>query len=69
MLALGVISGALVSHLTKLGIAVKGDGGLLFVLAVAVFISSAGVLAIRRLQIPLIGPRLAALGPHLLESL
>jgi hypothetical protein len=68
MLALGVIGGALVSHLTKLGIAVKGDGGLLFILAVAVFISSAGVLAIRRSQIPLIGPRLAALGSHMLES-
>src|SRR6476661_5058515 len=29
-LALGTISGARFSHLTKLGIEVKGDGGLLF---------------------------------------
>ncbi len=38
LLGLGVISGALVSHLTVLGIEVKGDGGLLFYLAVAVFV-------------------------------
>lgn len=55
ILALGVISGAIVSHLTKLGIVVKGDGGLLFGLAVVVFVSSAVVLLIRRGQIPIIG--------------
>lgn len=61
LLALGVISGALVGHLTVLGVVVRNDGGLLFVLAVVVLVSSAGVLAIRRAQLPLIGPRLAAL--------
>jgi uncharacterized membrane protein YphA (DoxX/SURF4 family) len=55
ILALGVISGALVSHLTKLGIVVKDDGGLLFGLAVVVFVASAIVLLIRRGQIPVIG--------------
>src|SRR5918911_1493660 len=30
ILSLGVISGAIVSHLTRLGIVVKDDGGLLF---------------------------------------
>ena len=55
ILALGVISGAIVSHLTKLGIVVKGDGGLLFGLAVVVFVASAVVLVIRRGQIPVIG--------------
>src|SRR5262245_30623891 len=30
LLALGTMSGAIFSHLTKLGIVVKGDGGLLF---------------------------------------
>ena len=55
LLALGVISGALVSHLTKLGIVVKNDGGLLFGLAVVVFVASASVLVIRRGQIPVIG--------------
>jgi uncharacterized membrane protein YphA (DoxX/SURF4 family) len=48
LLSLGVISGAIVSHATKLGLVVKGDGGLLFALAVTVFICSAVVLLIRR---------------------
>jgi uncharacterized membrane protein YphA (DoxX/SURF4 family) len=55
LLALGVISGALVSHLTKLGIVVQDDGGLLFGLAVTVFVASGIVLLIRRAQIPFIG--------------
>ena len=55
ILALGVITGAIVSHLTKLGIVVKNDGGLLFALAVVVFVASAVVLVIRRGQIPVIG--------------
>lgn len=55
LLALGVISGALMSHLTRLGIVVQNDGGLLFGLAVVVFAGSAGILAIRRTQIPLVG--------------
>lgn len=46
--SLGVISGAIVSHLTKLGIVVKDDGGLLFVLAVIVFAGSLGILRLRR---------------------
>ncbi|MEO8275327.1 MAG: DoxX family protein [Thermoanaerobaculia bacterium] len=58
LLALGVISGALVSHLTKLGIEVQGDGGLLFGLACAVFVGSAIVLWLHRVDLPLIGRRL-----------
>jgi hypothetical protein len=53
LLALGVISGAIVSHLTKLGIVVQDDGGLLFALALAVFASSAMVLWLRRASLPL----------------
>ena len=41
LLALGVMAGAIVSHLTVLGIEVQGDGGLLFSMAVVVFVSSA----------------------------
>lgn len=48
LLSLGVISGALMSHLTKLGIVVKDDGGLLFGLALVVFASSLAILLIRR---------------------
>jgi putative oxidoreductase len=54
LLSLGVISGALISHLTKLGIVVKDDGGLLFGLAVTVFISSIIILILRRQQIPIV---------------
>lgn len=54
LLSLGVISAALASHLTKLGIVVKDDGGLLFALAVTVFVCSLLVLILRRQQIPLV---------------
>jgi hypothetical protein len=51
VLSLGVMSGAIVSHLTKLGIVVKNDGGLLFALAVIVFMCSAAILAMRRREL------------------
>jgi putative oxidoreductase len=53
ILTLGVMSGAIVSHLTILGIEVQGDGGLLFGLAVTAFVGSLGVLLLRRAQVPL----------------
>ena len=55
LLALGTISGAIVSHLTRLGIVVKDDGGLLFALAVLVFVLSALLLLIHRREIPVLG--------------
>jgi putative oxidoreductase len=58
LLALGVITGAIGSHLTKLGIEVQGDGGLLFALACVVFAGSVVILFLRRVQIPFVGPRL-----------
>ncbi len=38
-LGMGVMAGAILSHLTVLGIEVKGDGGLLFFYAVLVFVA------------------------------
>ncbi len=58
VLSLGIISGAIVSHLTVLGIEVQGDGGTLFVLACVVFAGSASVAFLRRREIPFLGPRL-----------
>ena len=55
LLALGTISGAIFSHLTKLGIVVKDDGGLLFALALVVFAGSAAILLLRRREIPVVG--------------
>ena len=52
--ALGVISGALASHLTVLGIVVKDDRGLLFGLAVTVLVTSAVTAFLHRRQIPII---------------
>jgi len=63
LVALGVISGAILSHLTKLGIEVQGDGGLLFGLALAVFAGSLVVLWLRRAQLPIVGTRLAGRRP------
>lgn len=50
-LGLAVIGGALFSHLTKLGIEVEGDGGLLFYLALTVFVCCALVLFLHRKDI------------------
>jgi uncharacterized membrane protein YphA (DoxX/SURF4 family) len=57
ILALGTITGAIFSHLTKLGIVVKDDGGLLFILAVVVFVCSAMILLLHRQEIPIIGEK------------
>ena len=57
-LALGVMAGAIVSHLTVLGLVVMNDGGLLFGLALAVAVCSAVLLFLQRRQLPLIGAHL-----------
>ena len=56
-LAAGVMGGAIVSHLTKLGIVVKDDGGLLFGLALIVMACSLVTLWIYRRRIPVIGSK------------
>ncbi len=40
LLSLGIISGAILSHFTHLGIEVRGDGGTLFMLACTIFVGS-----------------------------
>ncbi|MGL5017866.1 MAG: DoxX family membrane protein [Luteolibacter sp.] len=61
-LAAGVMAGAILSHLTILGVDVKGDGGLLFGLACVVFLCSLFILWTRKSDIPLLG---AILSPKL----
>jgi uncharacterized membrane protein YphA (DoxX/SURF4 family) len=51
LLAIGLMSGALFFHLTTLGIEVKGDGGLLFIYALLVLVSSAILLFVYQSQI------------------
>jgi len=56
LVAVAVISGAMVTHLTKLGIVVQNDGGLLFLLALIVFGAAMAILYIRRREVPVVGP-------------
>jgi hypothetical protein len=65
LIAAGVMVGAIGSHLTKLGIVVKGDGGLLFALAVTVFVAALVTLFIHRRQIPFVGNVLAPASANL----
>lgn len=51
IMGMGLMFGAIGSHLTKLGIVVKDDGGLLFGLAIVTFIASAVVVVLRRDQV------------------
>lgn len=57
ILSLGTICGALMAHLTMLGIKLMavGDNGELFGLAVTVFVFSAVLLFIHRREVPVIG--------------
>ena len=58
VLSLGIISGAIMSHFTVLGIVVQNDGGTLFILACVVFVSAAIVAFLHRREIPILGPKL-----------
>ena len=57
--AMGIMAGAIFSHLTLLGIEVQGDKGLLFALAVFVFVAATINLQLHRTEIPIIGRKLA----------
>ncbi|MGE3758998.1 MAG: DoxX family protein [Pseudobdellovibrionaceae bacterium] len=51
MMALGIISGAIASHIFVLGLTIQDDGGLLFSLACIVFISSLLIVVLRKDQL------------------
>ncbi len=55
LFAAAIMSGAIISHLTVLGIKVQGDGGLLFGLACTVFVTSLINLYLERAHIPILG--------------
>jgi putative oxidoreductase len=50
LLGTGLMAGAILSHLTVIGIESKGDGGQLFMLAIAVMISCIIILILHREQ-------------------
>ncbi len=56
-LTLGVIGGAILMHLTKLGITVNNDNGGLFILAVITFILSGIILFLYKHDIPLLNKK------------
>ncbi|MBS1790387.1 MAG: DoxX family protein [Acidobacteria bacterium] len=60
LMGVGTACGAILSHLTMLGIRLTpvGDNGELFALAVAVLVCSTVVLLLHRRQIPIVGERL-----------
>lgn len=68
-LGLGLIGGAIFTHLTSLGIVIRdpatgeGDGGLLFALAVVVAVGSLVVLVVRWPDLPVVGRWLAPTRP------
>ncbi len=64
--AMAVMAGAILSHVLILGIVIQGDGGLLFALAITVFLGGSLVLLLQRDQIkpqinfilsPFLGPK------------
>ena len=59
LLSVGIISGAILAHVTKLGITLPlvDDHGELFALAVIVFVASAALLVLHRNELPFIRER------------
>lgn len=51
-LTLGIISGAIVMHLTKIGIQVNNDGGILFITALVTFVLAGIILLLYKKDIP-----------------
>lgn len=59
LLTLGLIGGAILIHLTQLGINVNNDGGVLFYTAIITFLLSVVILYYYRKDIPVIGQKLS----------
>ncbi|CAM1350158.1 DoxX family membrane protein [Tenacibaculum ascidiaceicola] len=58
LLTTGLMTGAIMSHLTILGIEHDGDGGTLFICAIITFISGIILLIFNRKSIPIVGNKL-----------
>lgn len=58
LLTSGLMGGAIMMHLTQIGIEINNDGGTLFYMALGVFLLSAFVLMNQRKNIPFIGSKL-----------
>ncbi|OUS00699.1 DoxX family protein [Flavobacteriales bacterium 33_180_T64] len=58
IITLGIIGGAIMMHLTKLGIEINNDGGILFYTAITTFLLALTVIYIYKKDIPIIGKKL-----------
>ncbi|MFP2997645.1 DoxX family membrane protein [Spongiivirga sp. MCCC 1A20706] len=58
-LTVGVIAGAIFMHLTKLGVEINGDSGVLFYTAIATFLLALTILWMYRKQIPILGSKIS----------
>lgn len=57
LLTFGIIGGAIMMHLTELGIEINNDGGNLFYIAIVTFILSGIILFDQRKKLPIIGSK------------
>tara|TARA_R110001632_G_scaffold43376_6_gene110113 strand:- start:113355 stop:113744 length:390 start_codon:yes stop_codon:yes gene_type:complete len=57
LLAFGTMSGAIMSHITILGIDHNNDGGALFMSAIITLLASAALLTLSRKDIPIVGKK------------
>jgi putative oxidoreductase len=64
LIAVGVMFGAIIAHLTVLGVEVDGDGGRLVMMLVIVFTSSVAVLIAHRGELPIVGSTLGGGNKH-----
>ncbi len=53
LLGIGIMAGALFSHVTKLGVVVQNDGGTLFILALVTLICCMALVWVNQKQIPI----------------
>jgi len=58
VVAVGVMCGAIIAHVTRLGLVVNNDGGMLVGMLVVVLLCASYVLFSRRKEIPLVGDTL-----------
>ena len=58
VITMGVMGGAIMMHITLLGVEVKEDGGVLFITGVVTFVLAAIILFIYRKGIPVLGRKL-----------
>ncbi len=57
ILTIGIIGGAIMMHLTKLGIEVNNDGGILFFTAIITFILASIILYLYQKDIPIVNKK------------